>query len=120
MLSWLILSCWTASFVALSYGTKLVVQSLPSLSEGPRAICVFLLHSPWAYVLPWLYASCMVLYLAAMRLMPLSVAGPVVTVLGAVSTFILGAAVFHETVTMPRMTGVALCLAGMALLCGTR
>lgn len=116
MTTWIVLLCWTACFALLNYGAKALAGSLPPLSSSTDRILGYFASSAWSYVLVVLYVACAGLYLWALRILPLSVAGPAVTLLGALTTFGLGICLFQEAVTFARVLGAALAIAGIALL----
>lgn len=111
-----IIACWAASFCALSYGAKILVMRIPPLGNGVSALARHLLLSGWTYLIFMLYGCCAVLYLAALRKMPLSIAGPVFLLLGSVLSLLLGVALLKESLSASQGVGCALCLAGIALM----
>ena len=64
----------------------------------------------------FLYAACAVLYVLALRLFPLSVAGPVFMTTGVFASALLGVLYFGEALSVARTIGVLLCLSGIVLL----
>lgn len=75
-----------------------------------------LLKSPILYVAGVLYVTCALLYFLALSRLPLSTAGPAFMVLGVVTTAILGAAVFGESLGFLKVLGIGLCILGTVLI----
>jgi len=65
---------------------------------------------------PILYVACALLYFLALSRLPLSTAGPAFMVLGVVTTAILGAAVFGESLGFPKLFGIGVCILGTGLI----
>ena len=112
----IIIAVWTVAFCVVNVMAKVWVGRLPSSEGGVPSVVRAVLLSPWLYGLVALYASCAVLYMMALRLMPLSVAGPVFTMLGAALGFVLGVVVFHEAISPVKTVGIGLCLTGAVVL----
>jgi len=116
MLRFLVPAAWLLSFAALNYTTKRLTILMPPLSEGRGRLALFLLGSPWVYVMVALYVVCAVLYLAGVKIMPLSTAGPLFLIIGVLATTLLAMAFFGESMSLVKGVGIALCLAGAVLI----
>ena len=75
-----------------------------------------LLKSPVLYVAGILYIACALLYFLALNRLPLSTAGPGFMTLGVVTTAILGAAVFGESLGSLKLLGIVVCILGTVLI----
>ena len=106
--AWLI--CFTVLNVLVK-GLSLTVASGSLLERAPG-----LLKSPNLYVAGILYVTCALLYLLALSRLPLSTAGPAFMVLGVVTTAILGAAVFGESLGFLKILGIGVCILGTVLI----
>lgn len=106
---------WTVSFVILSGLAKSIAVSL-NFDEGIR-IWLFknILGDCKLYIMVLLYFVCALMFFLLLRVMPLSVAGPLVSILGIVFTAGLGIAVFHEQITAVKICGFILC--GLGIIC---
>lgn len=109
VLAWLI--CFTGLNVLLKQGLVHL-----TLDGGVWQLMRELIGSPWAYVAVALYGACAVFYLVALRLLPLSVAGPAYMTLGVFSAALTGVLYFSEPVTATKIAGLALCVSGVLLL----
>lgn len=107
---------WVVLFAVLSYGAKTLATGLPPASLGVRHMIGFVWTSVWFYVIICLYVGCATLYMGALRIMPLSVAGPLFTVAGSVVALILGIVFFREDFSPAKLMGIMLCVAGIYLL----
>lgn len=107
---------WLLAFAVLNVQSKLLVEKAPHIDEGIWQLIRYALGSGRLYAIFILYAACACLYLVSLRLMPLTVAGPIFTIAGALTTFLLGMYWFGEDVTTLKMVGLGLCLSGMLLL----
>jgi multidrug transporter EmrE-like cation transporter len=105
---------WLACFAVLNVLVKGLSLSAfnGSLLQGVLAMA----KSPTLYVAGILYVACALLYFFSLSRLPLSTAGPVFMVLGVVTTGILGFSVFGEPVGTAKLMGIAICLAGTALI----
>lgn len=108
-----IIGLWAISFIILNYGAKKLADSLPSFTIGIERFLLYLLSMPWLYVLLAFYAVCAILYMVALRFMPLSTVGPVFTILGVIITASLGIIVFGEQMSLAKGIGFGFCLVGI-------
>ncbi len=105
---------WLSSFAAVNVMAKGLAGRLGTQAGfGGMAKAAF--GSSGLYVIIILYGVCAVLYLASLRLMPLSVAGPLYTISGTVMTALLGVALFGEQMSAVKASGIGLCLIGVLL-----
>ena len=107
---------WSCAFCVLNFLTKQYAAKLTTPLSGWRELAGELLVSLSFYLMAFLYGVCAVLYLLALRLMPLSQAGPVFLTAGVLCTVALGTIWFQEAVTPMKLAGVFLCLSGIGLL----
>lgn len=113
-----VIVAWTLSFSAVNYGAKDLMDSLPE--SGPGAIARHVLVSGWTYAIPVLYVTCAIFYLVAIKLLPLSVAGPMFLVIGIMATTLIGAVLYRESFSLVKAVGLATCLAGSLILFSQR
>jgi len=106
---------WLVCFVVLNILMKGLSLTTASDAFGEQAFS--LLRSPIFYVAGVLYVSCALLYLLALNRLPLSTAGPAFMVLGVVTTAILGAGVFGESLGYLKLLGIIICVLGTVLIC---
>lgn len=107
-------AAWLICFTVLN----VLVKGL-SLTVAPDDLldqALGLLKSPILYVAGVLYVACALLYFLALSRLPLSTAGPAFMVLGVVTTAILGAAVFGESLGFPKLFGIGVCILGTGLI----
>ena len=91
---------WATGFAVLNFGAKKLAASLPALANGGAiGLIKALLLSPWFPVLIACYIFCALFYMVALRLLPLSIAGPLFLIMGSLVAFIMGVAVFEESVS---------------------
>ena len=109
---------WLVCFALVNAGAKMYMQRIPWPVATTGELLRSVLLTPWPYGLVVLYGMCATLYMISLRLMPLSVAGPMFLVLGALVTFMLGVMLFGESPNMVRFVGVALSIVGVCLMCG--
>ena len=90
------------------------VGAFPNDWPGRGAFVLRILLNPW--VLSGLVAAflAMLCWMAALSKMPLSSAYPF-TSLGFVLVLVFGAVAFREAITLPKLLGVALIMAGIAV-----
>lgn len=109
-----LLLAWMAGFAALNYLARTLAVGLPP-GGGIRSLISLLVSSYMLYAAAFLYLFCAILYFAALRIMPLSTAGPVFLVAGTAIALVVGIAVLGEKSSPVRLGGIALSLAGILL-----
>ncbi|MBU1741281.1 MAG: EamA family transporter, partial [Proteobacteria bacterium] len=72
--------------------------------------------SPWLYVALVFAGVSGCLYFLALRMLPLSVAGPIFVTLALLATSALGIFFFRESVSGLQIIGLSVCLIGVFLL----
>jgi multidrug transporter EmrE-like cation transporter len=112
----IIVITWLLSFSLINVQGKIIVEKFPSFHANISSILKFTLTSTSVYVLLILYAACAILYLISLRLMPMSIAGPVFNTSAVLVTFLLGVFWFAENISFMKIMGLGLCLGGMFLL----
>lgn len=118
MFKLVVIALWAVSFLILNYGSKRLASTI-ILDGGASRLAMSVVLSPWSYAVVILYGACAMFYMLLLRVMPLSIAGPVLLSLGIVITTAAGALFFKEDVLQARsVIGIILCLAGIALLQG--
>lgn len=111
-----IVLAWLAAFCAVNYGAKRLVGSLDMSTGGPWSWIAALLGAPAVYGLGLLYALAALFYFIALRIMPLSVVGPLFLILGMIATSVLGAVIFNEPFSRWQVLGLCLGALGAVLL----
>lgn len=107
---------WAIGFAVLNFGAKKLVVSLPSLADGGAIdLMKALLLSPWFPVLIFCYIFCALLYMMSLKLLPVSIAGPLFLVMGSLVAFVLGVVVFKDQVSGIKMAGMALSMVGIVI-----
>lgn len=107
---------WGICFFVLNVGAKRLAASI-TLEKGLAGSIMAFISSPWAYIVVGLYGVCAIIYMLLLRILPISVAGPVVLSFGIVILTLAGAVIFREEVFRPaQIAGIILCLAGILLL----
>ncbi|HNY32092.1 MAG TPA: SMR family transporter [Fibrobacteria bacterium] len=91
--------------------TSIGSVSLGGLAQKP----LLLLTNPWIFGGFFLYAGSFALWLVVLSKVELSKAYPMVS-LGYLVTFLLGVALFGESVSLLKCCGLALVMGGVALL----
>jgi multidrug transporter EmrE-like cation transporter len=113
----LIILAWAGCFGSMNYGVKRMLTRMPApASAGVGGLARYFAASPWTYALGALYCLGALLYVVSLRIMPLSVAGPIFLSLGFTMTCLLGVLVFHERITAVQAVGIVLCVAGIVLI----
>jgi multidrug transporter EmrE-like cation transporter len=112
----MIVITWLLSFSLLNVQGKILVEKAPPFCGNVSSILKFALTSTHVYLLLILYAACAIVYLISLRLMPMSIAGPVFNTVAALATFLLGVFWFGENISFMKIMGLGLCLAGVFLL----
>lgn len=119
-MKFILIFVWSLAFVFLSYFTKQYAASLPLFSSGFFNIAKFLVLSPQLYVIVALYGLCSASYMALLRFMPLTLAGPLVCVLGVVLTSCVGIFFLRESIAPLGCIGLFFCLLGVVCLTAAR
>lgn len=112
---YLLLAVWAVNLAVLNTSLKKVMDSLDS-SAGVMPMVMGAFTSGWTYAVIATAGLSFGLYALSLKLLPLSVIGPAITVIGAVTTFVLGVALFGEALTSMKILGLGLSLAGVLLL----
>ncbi len=112
----LIFLTWLLTFSVLNAQGKIMVEKVPPFQGSVFPILKFALTSVHLYVLLILYGACAIIYLTSLRLMPMSIAGPVFNTAATLATFLLGVFWFGEGISFAKIVGLGLCLTGVFLL----
>lgn len=88
---------WSLSFTFLNIGAK-KISALISFDNGTAKLLLNIVSCKWFYVVVPCYALCAVLYLLLLKLMPISIIGPVVLCIATLILSFLGIIVFKEKV----------------------
>jgi multidrug transporter EmrE-like cation transporter len=112
----LVITIWLTCFGLVNVFAKNLVDRLNPMQSGILNTLQDVLLAPRFYLIFVLYSSCAVLYFIALRIMPLSVAGPVFTILGAMTTSILGVWILGESLSSLKIVGIGLCILGIGLI----
>jgi multidrug transporter EmrE-like cation transporter len=111
---------WAVFFSILNLSAKKLAGAVPLGCEGLGSMMKYCLTTRLLYVLVPLYGACAgacaALNLAALHVMPLSVAGPLLTAIGMLISFLLGIFFFGELLSSVKVAGIALCGIGVWLL----
>lgn len=107
---------WMVCFGFLNYIVKYFVNSMPNPLPQFADSVLLVIGSPYPYMILLLYGVCAALYVAALRVLPLSTAGPLFLVAGILVTFAVGVWRLGEPLTVCRCVGAMLCLLGAVLL----
>lgn len=107
---------WLFFFAVVHVAAKTTVGLIPSGSSKWLDILKLMLSAPLFWVTLVLYGVCAILYFAALRLIPLSTLGPTCLASGSLVTFLLGVSLYGEPVTLGKVAGAVMCLAGILLM----
>jgi multidrug transporter EmrE-like cation transporter len=105
---------WVGCFAVLNILVKALSLKVSTGSLFERAIVM--VESPRLYVAGVLYVACAFLYFLSLNRLPLSTAGPAFMILGVVTTGIIGAGVFGESLGVLKLLGMVICIAGVGLI----
>jgi multidrug transporter EmrE-like cation transporter len=110
-----LIASWFVCFTGLNI---LLKQGLVNMSFDGSIwqLITSMAASPWAYIAVGLYIACAVFYLFALRVMPLSIAGPTYMTLGIFSAAATGILYFGEPLSISKIAGMTLCVGGVLLL----
>ena len=114
-MKWMLIALWTACLALTNIMLKQVMEST-DFHAGIRDVIKSLVATPKMYFVAALLFLSFLLYSAAVKMLPLSVAGPVSTILGGMVTFILGIFFFGEALTALKVVGFGLAISGIAVL----
>ncbi|MDQ7823275.1 MAG: hypothetical protein RDV48_10810 [Candidatus Eremiobacteraeota bacterium] len=107
---------WSICTVGMNLGAKKLAMIF-SVEKGILHGILLALKNPWFYLFFFTAIGTAVFYLWLLKLMPLSIAGAIVSSLGIVLVVITGAVFYQENVLDPRtMIGLLLALAGVITL----
>jgi multidrug transporter EmrE-like cation transporter len=115
MMQLAIIVMWAVCFTVLNYGAKRVLLDMPPWSSGLAAIGKYFGLCGWTYLLGVVFVLGAGFYLAALRILPLSAAGPIFLSLGFITTFVLGVAFFKEKISVVQAIGLVTCIVGILL-----
>jgi multidrug transporter EmrE-like cation transporter len=107
-------TAWLACFTALNILVKALSFTVSTGGLFERALAMA--KSPTLYVAGVLYVACALLYFISLTRLPLSTAGPVFMILGVVASAVIGSSVFGESLSLPKLLGMIVCLAGVGLI----
>lgn len=111
-----LLIAWSICFVILNISAKKLVSGLV-LNNGIWKLAVSVIFCKWTYVVVFFYGLTALLYLGLLRIMPISIAGPIILILGAVILTLVGWVVLKEgTFNLQNVLGLVLILLGYFLL----
>jgi multidrug transporter EmrE-like cation transporter len=111
-----IICLWALSFIILNIGAK-KLSLLISFDNGVMRLLLTLITCHWFYIVVPFYALCAILYLVLLKLMPISVVGPIILCIATLILSFLGAVVFREKVlNVQYYIGIILSLAAIVLL----
>jgi len=107
--------CWVLGFSILTYSTKSLTDGMPAIVQGWKGIFTYAVQCYWTYIMVSLYPVCALLYLCAVRIMPLSTAGPLFLIMGILVTSLLAIICFGESVTLLKVIGLVCSFIGAVL-----
>jgi multidrug transporter EmrE-like cation transporter len=108
------IAAWLVCFTALNILVKALSLSVSTGSLFEQALAMA--KSPTFYVAGVLYVVCALLYFLSLDRLPLSTAGPAFMILGVVTTAVIGSSVFGESLGLPKLLGMVVCIAGVGLI----
>jgi multidrug transporter EmrE-like cation transporter len=116
MIKIVLILLWSACAVGMNLGAKKMSMGL-AIDAGIAKLIFSALRLPWFYVFIVCAGGTGVFYTWLLRLMPLSIAGSIVSALGIVLIVLTGAIFLKENVLEPRqIAGIILTLAGIITL----
>jgi multidrug transporter EmrE-like cation transporter len=116
MLKFTVIALWSICCIGMNLGAKRFAMELVT-DEGVGRMVLTTFRSPWFYLFLIAAIGTAIFYMWLLRLMPLSIAGSIVSALGVVLVVLTGAVFLKEQVMgVKQMIGVVLTLAGLFLL----
>jgi multidrug transporter EmrE-like cation transporter len=113
MIKFIVIFSWGVCYTLIMWSSKRLMLGAPSLDEGLWRLFSQVLVTPLFYGIALLYVLSTILTLLSLKLLPLSVASPVLLALGAAVSILLGILVFGEKMTPLRILGLTMTLAGV-------
>jgi multidrug transporter EmrE-like cation transporter len=116
MLKYLVIALWSICAIAMNLGAKKYAVGLVD-GEGVGKLLLGALRTPWFYLFLLGAVGTGIFYMWLLKLMPLSIAGSIVSALGVVLVVLTGTIFLKEQVLgAKQIAGILLTLAGLVLL----